>query len=417
MPDIPALRRRPLRKIVPAAAVLLPAGFAVYFLAFADRSPTTFADREDLTIASVRRGEFVEYLSVTAEARPSQSVFVEIVEGGRVQEILAAAGDPVAAGQPILVLVNPALVEEAQLKDVLVRERQHDVNAQRYVGAQAEAEWDQRLLDQEARVEDLEQQRALAEELLSQNLKPRLEVEAARRTLEREKARLESFRRSRDAERAWRAERALQSEAGLEAIQIEKQRLLRRLADMTVRAPVAGHLASMDAEIGQTLQAGTSVARLDPGGAFTLVARADEYHLSRLRVGMEAKAILGTRDFPLILTRVSPEVRSGMSEIELDFTGSVPVEMRSGSAMVVRLDVGGESEALLLPRGAYYETTGGFWIFALDADGSTARRKTIRLGRQNPEVIEVLEGLAEGEQVIVSAYDMFRDRDVLSVRH
>lgn len=188
------------------------------------------------------------------------------------------------------------------------------------------------------------------------------------------------------------------------------------LESLSVRAPVSGQLSSLNAEIGEMKSPGQRLGQIDVLDAFKVRAAIDEFYIARISSGLTGTFQLAGEDYDLVLKKVYPEVLDGQFEVDLEFVGRVPPDIRRGQTLQIRLALGDLSEAILLPRGGFYQTTGGNWVFAVDASGSYATRKPIRTGRQNPEFFEILEGLAPGEQVVTSSYENYEEIEKLILK-
>jgi HlyD family secretion protein len=183
--------------------------------------------------------------------------------------------------------------------------------------------------------------------------------------------------------------------------------------NLTIKAPVGGHLTSLNAEIGQLKSSGERLGQIDTLSGFKLLSAVDEHYIARIADGCNGEFDLGGTPYRVAVEKVYPEVRDGRFDVDLVFDGPEPEGIRRGQRLRVRLELGHVSEATLLPRGAFFETTGGGWAFVLDADGTSAQRRRVQLGRQNPEVFEVLAGLGPGDRVITSSYEGFGDTERL----
>jgi HlyD family secretion protein len=188
------------------------------------------------------------------------------------------------------------------------------------------------------------------------------------------------------------------------------------LENLVVKAPVAGQLTSLNAEIGESKSPGQRIGQIDVLNNFKVRAAIDEFYIARINPGQSGDFDLTGTTYRLKITKVYPEVKDGRFEVDMVFDGAIPQGIRRGQTLQVRLELGDLSEALLVPRGGFYQKTGGQWVYVLDKSGNFAVKRNIKLGRQNPQVFEVLEGLQPGEQVITSSYDNFGDNDKLVLK-
>ena len=189
-----------------------------------------------------------------------------------------------------------------------------------------------------------------------------------------------------------------------------------RKQKLEVRSAIDGELGLLDVELGQNITAGQKIGQINDLSDFKIQAEIDEHYIDRVRQGLQATFMRGEKNYQLAVRKVYPEVRQGRFRIDLVFRGERPDNIRSGQTYYLNLELGQSEQAILIPRGAFFQTTGGQWIFVLDKDGSRAYRRDIRIGRQNPQHYEVLEGLEPGEQVITSGYEAFKDYETLKIR-
>ena len=189
-----------------------------------------------------------------------------------------------------------------------------------------------------------------------------------------------------------------------------------RKQKLEVRSAIDGELGLLDVELGQNITAGQKIGQINDLSDFKIQAEIDEHYIDRVRQGLQATFTRGEKNYQLAVRKVYPEVRQGRFRIDLVFRGERPDNIRSGQTYYLNLELGQSEQAILIPRGAFFQTTGGQWIFVLDKDGSRAYRRDIRIGRQNPQHYEVLEGLEPGEQVITSGYEAFKDYETLKIR-
>ena len=207
-----------------------------------------------------------------------------------------------------------------------------------------------------------------------------------------------------------------QLNASIKRMQSNLDLVKRSLEDLVVRAPISGELTSLNAEIGQSKSPGQRLGQIDVLDGFKVRAEIDEFYISRINSGQKGTFDLGTTSYSLTVGKVYPEVREGRFEVDMLFEGSPPQGIRRGQTLQIRLQLGDLSDALIVARGAFYQKTGGQWAYVVDKSGAFAVKRNIRLGRQNPQTFEVMEGLEPGEQVITSAYDNFGDIDKLVLK-
>jgi len=400
-------------KIAAGAGLLLIAALLFYFLAPASNSQTVPAER--LTISTVSDGRFDDFLPLRARVEPSLTVFLDAVEGGRVERILVEDGARVQRGQLLAVMTNADLQLNVLARQTEVIQQINSMRSQELALNQS------RLANERARIEaDLATQTARRNYEIQRPLADRGFVSGrsfadSRDTYEANRRRSDVLRRQQaDDERLQTSQLAqLRESAG--ALNTSLGIARGSLDSLNLRAPVDGQLTSFSIQIGQSLNRGERLGQIDSAGRNKLRAQVDEFFLGRVSEGLVADAEIVGRTYRMRVSKIYPQVRNGQFEIDLQFVGPEPRELQRGQTVPVRLTLGAPSRARLVPNGAFYDATGGNWVFVVSADGRSAERRQVRLGRRNPEFVEVLSGLEPGDRVITSSYTGFQERDRLSI--
>jgi HlyD family secretion protein len=221
---------------------------------------------------------------------------------------------------------------------------------------------------------------------------------------------------SQKKELEYREEQLDSLEEQLRRMEVNLRTSKGKLDDLIIRAPIAGQLSMLDAEIGAFKNPGENIGQIDDLAAYSVRALIDEHYITRVEAGLKGEFDLAGKTYGLKVRRVFPAVRENRFEVDLDFVGETPADLRRGQTLHIRLELGDVAEAVLLARGGFWEATGGNWVYRLDASGKTAFKHAVRLGRYNPEVYEVLEGLEPGDKVITSSYESFGDMDRLVLK-
>lgn len=411
-----ARNKWPVRRILTYGAAAVFAGLVLYELIFGDHSSKLNVQVERITISTVERGPFQEFTPVRGEVLPIQTIFLDAQESGRVEEVYLEAGAMVKKGDPILRLSNPELErivmdQEANVFEQLNRYEntriQLNQNAINRQTALLMIEQDVRR--QKVRFETLEAQYKLG--LISD------------RGFQAEKEDYEFYLKRRDFAAQAALQDSLSRRAQLLAIETAEKRLSanleaarRSLENLTLRAPVSGQLTSLNAEIGEQKSKSQRFGQIDVLDGFKVRAAIDEFYITRINRGQTATFPLGGKEYELSIRHVYPEVSEGRFNVDLEFAGEEPDDIRRGQTLPLRIALGDLSEALLLERGGFYQTTGGNWVFVVDEGGDTASRRDIRTGRQSPEYFEILEGLSPGEQVVTSSYENYEEIEKLVLK-
>lgn len=371
-------------------------------------------DREKLTISRVEREPFQEFIAVTGNALPEQTVYLEAIEGGRIEEIYAEAGDMVSAGESIVRLSNSDLRRQVLDSETSIAEQRNRMEQLKLEMQRQSLDLQQQVANLQYQIKRLERQHKRQQHLWEQDLIPREQYLSTKDELQYQRRRLKLTRSAY-------VQDSLAQETRLATMQDTERRLEKNyevlqesLNNLTVQTPIDGQLTSLNAEIGQIISPGTQLGQVDKVDDYKIQAQIDEFYIDRVRPGQTAttQSIGGIR-YKLTVTRVYPEVENGQFRVDLQFRGERPKDMRRGQSVRLEIELSSPEQATILDRGGFYQSTGGNWAYVLTEDGNTAVRKPIRLGRQNPTHFEVLSGLKPGSRVVTSNYDTFGDAERL----
>lgn len=377
---------------------------------------TTTVDASDITISDVTRGKFDDYVRLNGQVLPIQVVQISPEEGGIVREKVVEEGTRVRKGDVILRLSNSnldlqILNAEAELaeKQNLLRNTQVAMQQDRLNNRTEQATLDtdcyrkRRAYEQNAR---LYKERLISKEVYLQS---REDYNLARR-----KQSLISQRLKQDS--LYRHVQMAQMEDNLDNMRKNVLLVRDRKNKLEVRSAIDGELGLLDVELGQNIAAGQNIGQINDLSDFKVQAQIDEHYIDRVRPGLSASFSRDGKTYLLRVRKVYPEVRNGTFRTDFVFVGERPAQMRSGQTFYVELALGKSQQATLIPRGTFFQTTGGNWIFVLDKSGRKAYRRNISIARQNPQYYEVTDGLEPGERVITSGYEAFKDNDVLVIK-
>ena len=377
---------------------------------------TMTVDATDITISDVTRGKFDDYVRLNGQVLPIQVVQISPEEGGIVREKVVEEGTRVRKGDVILRLSNSnldlqILNAEAELaeKQNLLRNTQVAMQQDRLNNRTEQATLDtdcdrkRRAYEQNAR---LYKERLISKEVYLQS---REDYKLARR-----KQSLISQRLKQDS--LYRHVQMAQMEDNLDNMRKNVLLVRDRKNKLEVRSAIDGELGLLDVELGQNIAAGQNIGQINDLSDFKVQAQIDEHYIDRVRPGLSASFSRGGKIYRLRVRKVYPEVRNGTFRTDFVFVGERPAQMRSGQTFYVELALGKSQQATLIPRGTFFQTTGGNWIFVLDKSGRKAYRRNISIARQNPQYYEVTDGLEPGERVITSGYEAFKDNEVLVIK-
>lgn len=397
-----------------AAAAALAA--LLVWIVLGTTASTTTVDASDITISDVTRGKFDDYVRLNGQVLPIQVVQISPEEGGIVREKVVEEGTRIRKGDVILRLSNSnldlqILNAEAELaeKQNLLRNTQvamqQDCLNNRTEQATLDTDCDRkrRAYEQNAR---LYKERLISKEVYLQS---REDYKLARR-----KQSLISQRLKQDS--IYRHVQMAQMEDNLDNMRRNVLLVRDRKNKLEVRSAIDGELGLLDVELGQNIAAGQNIGQINDLSDFKVQAQIDEHYIDRVRPGLSASFSRDGKTYLLRVRKVYPEVRNGTFRTDFVFVGERPAQMRSGQTFYVELALGKSQQATLIPRGTFFQTTGGNWIFVLDKSGRKAYRRNISIARQNPQYYEVTDGLEPGERVITSGYEAFKDNEVLVIK-
>lgn len=400
---LPWWRRRHWQKsLVVGGALLLMVITAMVLVGPAQRSLRMSA--AGASIATVERGVYRDFIPVRGEVTPLETIYLDALEGGRVDRILVQAGDHVEAGQALVEFTNTELElevlnREGSLVQSLTQLQGHETQLE-----QNRASNDRVLADIAYDVTRLQRAIERREELAARQLVSAESLDQLRDELDRAQRQHRMQQESNARQEALRHQQAPQIKVQMARLQESLQIIHGKLRNLTARAPVAGLVTHMDIKVGETRGRGERLADITPQTGYRLTAAVDEYYLGRVREGQIAQVEREGRKFALRVERVYPQVREGAFQVDLAFDGATPPGLLRGQSLQGRLSLGEDVEGVVLASGAYLEASGGAWVFVLDSSGYSAQRRRVRFGRRNAEQVEVLAGLEPGERVIISDY-------------
>lgn len=357
-----------------------------------------------VTLSTVEQGMYRDFIPLRGKVVPRDTIYLDALEGGSVRRVLVEAGDFVSAGQPLVELSNT----ELEL-NVLEREAQLVASITQLQNAQNQLEQN-RLISEKTLAQidyDIVRLTRMVERrrpLVVQGVESREVLDTVQDELDHLKAIRPLQARSNKQQDALRQQQLPQITAQLAKLQKDVEITRSKFDNLKVYAPVAGRMTAIDLKIGESRGRGERFGEITPDTGYKLSADIDEFYLARLQKDQSAAVRIGEQDFALRVTRVYPQVKDGVFKVDLAFDGDEPAGLLPGQALQGKLALGHDVPGLVLPTGAFLEQTGGDWIFVLDADGQSAQRRRIKVGRRNAEQLEVLSGLRVGEQVLTSDY-------------
>ena len=395
-----------------AAGVVL---LAVLFYLFAPSANSQTVDVSRLTISTAERGRFDDFLPLRARVEPLVTVYLDAVEGGRVEQRLVEDGAMVQQGQLLAVLSNSDLQLNVLARQTEVTQQINSMRSQELALSQTRLSNQRQVIEAELALQTARRQYELQRPLAERGFVPRRQMMDSQDAYEAARQRLAVLRRTQATDERLQSSQLAQLRASTSALNQSLELARASLDSLNLRAPVAGQLTSFEIQVGQSFNRGQRLGQIDSAGRNKLRAQVDEFYLGRVAEGQIAAAEVAGRPFRMRVSKIYPQVRNGAFEIDLQFIGQEPADLQRGQTVQIRLTLGDPAPALLIPNGAFYNETGGNWVFVVAPDGGSAVKRQVRLGRRNADYIEVLEGLDPGERVITSPYTGFAERDRLSL--
>lgn len=390
--------------------------FALFNIIFGDKSSKLNVEKDKITIETIIDGEFTDYIALIGTVEPIKTVFLDAIEGGRVEEILIDEGNMVKKGDVILELSNTNLILEISNNEAAVSRSINEFQNTKINLQLQTINRKQTLIETERLLKMQKRQFEYNQELFKQN---HISKEQFDQSNEQYSATKQQYALLIEAIKS----DSIYKEVTLKAMETQIRRMednlkiiQGRLDNLFVKATTDGELASLNPEIGEVINYGTRLGTINILDDYKLRVEIDEHYIARVKKGLPASFDFTGADFELIIDKVYPEVNNGRFAVDMIFTSQKPDQIRIGQTFRTKLELGESKQALLIPRGGFYQSTGGQWVYVVDPAGEIATKRNIVIGRQNPKYYEVLEGLKAGERVIVSGYENFNEKDKLILK-
>jgi len=370
----------------------------------------------DITISEVKLGPFHDYLSVEGTVQPMTTVYLDAVEGGRVEKIYVEVGTIVKEGDPILQLGNTNLLMDIMWREAELFQQSNNLRNTRLSMEQFKLQLDQQLSEVENQLQQTKRLYDRYKELDKDSLISKQDFETARDQYEYLLKRKDLMTQSQKSELALRRGQVDALEQSLERMQANLEVVKQRQENLTIKAPIIGQITSLNAEIGQSKSPGQRLGQIDVLSGFKATAFINEDRLGQVEVNKPGVFDFSGQTFNLIVKKIYPEVKDGKFEVELEFRGERPKGIRRGQTLHVRLELGQISKAILLSKGDFLKSTGGDWVYKIEPEKNVATKKQVKLGRQDAQVVEIVRGLKPGDRVITSSYDSFANKEQLLLK-
>lgn len=387
-----------------------------YNLVFGDKSSKLNVDVEKITIAEITRDVFQDYIAVIGTVEPIQTIYIDAVENGRVEEILMEEGRMLKKGDVIMRLSNNNLILEISNVEAQIVQA---VNQQR----NAQLMMVQQQLSSETQLIETIRQLAQHERAYNNNIKlyeqqhiSFEEFEQSKEQFNATKRRLKLLQEIQVQDSIFRKVQIESMEASVISLNRNLEIIKKRLDNLNIRASVDGELATLNPEVGEVITYGARIGTINILDSYKLRVEIDEHYIARVSRGLTGECDFASTSYPGIISKIYPEVQNGRFYVDMEFLAGIPPQIKIGQTSRIKLELGESKEAILIPRGGFYQSTGGQWVFVIDESEEFAYKRDISIGRQNPRYYEVLGGLEIGESVIVSSYDNFGNVDKLILK-
>ena len=389
--------------------------FVAYLLLRSDLR-TFRVNADTLTVSEVISGEFNDYIRVSGQVQPMTTIQVSPLESGVVHEIFLEEGAQVKAGDKILELKNENLDMQILNSEADLAEKENLLRNTLISMEQEKLSVHQEMLQQETDVKRNRRAYEAQKQLYQEELIAREEYLRAEEAYDLAKSRLELVKNRAVQDSLYRNIQVKQMQESLSNMRVNMQMIRRRKEHLILTAPIDGELGLLDVVLGQSVSSGMKIGQINNLSSYKIEAQIDEHYIDRVMPGLEAQFERQDESYQAVIRKVYPEVRDGKFKADFKFDGTLPENIRTGQTYSLNLQLGQPEEAVMIPRGTFYQKTGGRWIYVVTEDGSKAYKREIRIGRQNPQYYEVLEGLEPGEEVITSGYDNLGDNDCLILK-
>jgi HlyD family secretion protein len=400
----------PLKKWLSLSLIVLLVIFAGYMIAGKSTGKALSVDNSRIVISKVTSGVFEDFIPIRGRVTPAKTVYLDAIEGGRVEKILVEDGASLTAGNLIVELSNASLQLSVLGNETRVAEQLNNMRSIELSLEQNRLQHKRNIVDIKHQIKLLTRQVERSQSLIETGAITQSKMEDTEDTLTWYQDRLALTIESQQSDARMQGEQLAflkDTSSRLESnLAISRQ----NLDNMNVKAPVAGKLSGFNVEVGQSIARGERLGQIDTPNDYKLTAFIDEFYLGRVDIGQTASY----QNYSLVIAKVYPQVQNGQFEVDFKFIAEQPKGIRRGQTIQIKLTLGDASEALLIPNGAFFQDTGGKWMFVVSPNGSEAVKRNVRLGRRNNQFIEVIEGLELGEQVVTSPYSSYQEMQRLN---
>lgn len=402
------------RKIIALSITAIVIGFIAYNL-LTIKSGVLNVNKEQITISSVKMDSFQEYISFTGTVIPRETRSIVATEGGRLENIFIQTGSIVEKGDKILKLSNTNLLLDIMDREAELYRQSNNLRETRLAFENHSIELDQQFLDINFNLIEAKSIYENNKYLFEKKIISKQDFDTSYNTYNYYSEKIKLIKRSKQKDIEFRSHQIEQLEVTLERMDNNLKIVKNTYDELTVKAPYTGLLSLIDLKLGESYSLGKRLGQIDIQNSFKVRCDISEHYISRVEVGRRGSFKYSNEKYNLELAMIYPEVVEGVFKVDFDFNDQKPEGIRRGQSFSINFELGDLSEAILIPKGSFYNDTGGYWIFVLDKSGKKAYKRNIKIGKQNPQFYEVIEGLNPGEKVITSSYDNFGNAEELII--
>ncbi len=404
------------KRILTIAGIAAVIGLIAASLYFTSGKSRLNVDTERITISEIKKGSFQEFIPVNGIVLPVTTIYLDAMEGGRVEEKYVDDGTEMKKGQPILRLSNTDLQLGLVTQQTNVYNLLTQMQISRNAAQQNTVNKLNQMTDVESQLKEAERIYNLDKHLYEQKAIGLQEFKQAENNYNYYAQKKNLTKQILKQDSSSNLQQLTQARQSYEGSQNALNVMRKKVGDLIVRAPVDGQLTSLDAEIGQSKNKGERLGQLDVTSGFKVRADIDEHYISRIFPGLMGDFTLSDKTYKLKIKKVYTQVTGGRFQVDMEFTEAVPPGIRRGQTLQIRLALGDETQAILLAKGGFFQQTGGNWIFKVSENGNVAYKVDVQLGRQNPDYYEVLQGLKPGDKVVTSSYENYGNMQELVLK-
>ncbi|OFX21543.1 MAG: hypothetical protein A2041_02465 [Bacteroidetes bacterium GWA2_31_9b] len=401
------------KKTIWISVIIVIVFLALFNIIFGDKSSKLNVEKDKITIETISDGVFTDYIALIGTVEPIRTVYLDAIEGGRVEDILIDEGNMVKKGDIILELSNTNLILEISNNEAAVSRAVNEFQNTKINLQLQTINRKQNLIETERQLKLQKRQFEYNRELFKQNHISKEEYERSTEQYEATKQQYALLIDVLKTDSVFREVQVKSMENQIKRMEDNLKIIQGRLDNLFVKATTDGELASLNPEIGEVINYGTRLGTINILDDYKLRVEIDEHYIARVKRDLPASFDFNGSDFAISIDKVYPEVNNGRFAVDMVFTSQKPDQIRIGQTFRIKLELGESKQALLIPRGGFYQSTGGQWVYVVDPSGDFATKRSIVIGRQNPKFYEVIDGLKVGEKVIVSGYENFNEKDKL----